>query len=216
MFQYSSPVFHNEYVRGLWDYFYCTTDYFIYKMHKYITWVTGVPTINLSIITRYHILYFPISGILNFPAPSWKLWLAHGALRAWYIWFYRNLTGNSRKRYDTFANYGDLFPVTQQQFVSRPYRGGREQTKSRRGFQSHRIEDKRRKEGAKTLDKVQDLVKQTLYPGMKGDDDLLAKIGEAHTLKAITLTITTGAIGFGLCHLNFIAVTYHEIAVPSV
>lgn len=78
------------------------------------------------------------------------------------------------------------------------------------------MEDKRRKEGAKTLDKVQDLVKQTLNPGMKSGDELLARIGENHTLKAITLTITTRAIGFGLCHLSFIAVSYHEINVPSI
>ncbi|CAB3241896.1 unnamed protein product [Arctia plantaginis] len=47
-------------------------------------------------------------------------------------------------------------------------------------------------------------------------EDLLARIGEAHTLKAITLSITTRAIRFGLAHLSFIAVSYHEIAVPSV
>ncbi|CAH2108764.1 unnamed protein product [Euphydryas editha] len=78
------------------------------------------------------------------------------------------------------------------------------------------METKRRTEGAKTLDKIQDLVKTTLNPGVKTCDELAARIGKTYTLKAVTLSITTRAIGFGLAHLSFIAVSYHEIAVPSI
>lgn len=78
------------------------------------------------------------------------------------------------------------------------------------------MENKRKIEGAKTTVGIDTMIKSTLHPGAKSDDDLLAKIGENHNLKAITLTITTRGIGFGLCHLNFIAVSYHEIVVPNV
>lgn len=60
------------------------------------------------------------------------------------------------------------------------------------------------------------MIKSTLHPGAKSGDELLAKIGENQVLKSITLTITTRGIGFGLCHLNFIAVSYHEIQAPNV
>lgn len=126
-----------------------------------------------------------------------------------------NPTGPSRQRYNTFETYGNLFPPVQRG-QSRPQRRGRGQTRSRQGFQTARMDNKTRTEGAKTMDKVQDMIKSTLHPGVKSGDDLLIKIGENHTLKAITLSITTRAIGFGLCHLNFIAVSYHEVVVPSV
>ncbi|CAH2088631.1 unnamed protein product [Euphydryas editha] len=128
-----------------------------------------------------------------------------------------NPTGNGRNRYDTFAGYGNLFPPQNvQRGPPRPPRRGRGQTRARQIFQSQRMETKRRTEGAKTLDKIQDLVKTTLNPGVKTCDELAARIGETYTLKAITLSITTRAIGFGLAHLSFIAVSYHEIAVPSI
>lgn len=60
------------------------------------------------------------------------------------------------------------------------------------------MEDKRQIEGSKTLSKVQDMIKSTLNPGLKSSEELLVRIGESHTLKAITLTITTRSIGFGL------------------
>lgn len=66
------------------------------------------------------------------------------------------------------------------------------------------------------MNQVKDVIKSTLHPGANSSEDLLAKIGETHTLKTITLSISTRAIGFGICHLNFIAVTYNELQVPNV
>lgn len=125
-----------------------------------------------------------------------------------------NLPGASRQRYNVYESYGNLFPPSRG--ASRPPRRGRGQTRSRQGFQTARMENKRKIEGAKTTVGIDTMIKSTLHPGAKSDDDLLAKIGENHNLKAITLTITTRGIGFGLCHLNFIAVSYHEIVVPNV
>lgn len=126
-----------------------------------------------------------------------------------------NLTGGNRQRYNVYEGYGNLFPIANRG-VPRPPRRGRGQTRSRQNYQNVRIEAKRRVEGAKTTAGIDAMIKTTLHPGARSSDDLLAKIGENHTLKAITLSITTRGIGLGLCHLNFIAVSYHEITVPSV
>lgn len=126
-----------------------------------------------------------------------------------------NLTGGNRQRYDVYGGYAGLLPPSARG-MSRPPRRGRGQTRSRQGFQTARVEEKRRTEGAKTVAKISDMIKTSLHPGAKSSEDVLAKIGENQTLKAITLSITTRGIGLGLCHLNFIAVSYHEIVVPSV
>lgn len=129
--------------------------------------------------------------------------------------FDENPTGGNCQRYNVYESYGNLFPVANRG-IPRPPRRGREQTRSRQGYQTARVEMKRRTEGAKTTAGIDAMIKSTLHPGAKSSDEVLAKIGENHTLKAITLTITTRGIGLGLCHLSFIAVSYHEIVVPSV
>lgn len=126
-----------------------------------------------------------------------------------------NLTGGNRQRYNVYESSGNLFPIANRG-IPRPPRRGRGQTRSRQGYQTARVETKRRNEGAKTTIGIDAMIKSTLHPGAKSSDDVLAKIGENQTLKAITLTITTRGIGLGLCHLSFIAVSYHEIVVPSV
>lgn len=126
-----------------------------------------------------------------------------------------NPSGAGRQRYDVYSGYGNLFQAPSRG-VSRPPRRGRGQTKSRQGYQTNRVENKRRTEGEKTTTGIDAMIKSTLHPGAKSSDEVLAKIGEHHTLRAITLSITTRGIGFGLCHLSYIAVSYHEIAVPSI
>lgn len=125
-----------------------------------------------------------------------------------------NLTRpRGRPQFNPFEQYAHLFPPPGSHSRNR---GGRGQTRARRNYQQTRIDNKRIVEGARTTEKINDVIRATLHPGATSSEDLLAKIGETHTLKAITLSISTRAIGFGLCHLNFIAVTYNEIQIPNV
>ncbi|CAK1591722.1 unnamed protein product [Parnassius mnemosyne] len=111
--------------------------------------------------------------------------------------FDENPTGANRQRYNVYESYGNLFSVVNRG-VPRPPRRGCGQTRSRQGYQTARVETKRRIEGAKTTVGIDAMIKSTLHPGAKSSDDLLSKIGENHTLKAITLTITTRGIGLVL------------------
>lgn len=60
----------------------------------------------------------------------------------------------------------------------------------------------------------QDELRKQLMVGTSSADDALARLGETQTLKAITLSITTRGIGFGICQTLFTAVTINENIIP--
>lgn len=74
----------------------------------------------------------------------------------------------------------------------------------------------RRAKGADTMFNLQEEIRRKMFVGTN-EEDALARLSEQQTLKAITLSITTRGIGFGICHLTFISISYHEtIQVPNI
>lgn len=96
-------------------------------------------------------------------------------------------------------------------------RGRGRGSNSRQHYQKSRVDKLREDRGAKTMAALQERLNADLYVGTHGENDTLAKLEQAQTLKSITLSITTRAIGFNLCHLVRLCVNYGErIAIPSI
>lgn len=60
----------------------------------------------------------------------------------------------------------------------------------------------------------QEDLKKLLFVGTHGEEDALARLGEAQQLRAITLSITTRSIGFGIAQTMFTAITINENILP--
>ncbi|CAH0404107.1 unnamed protein product [Chilo suppressalis] len=90
------------------------------------------------------------------------------------------------------------------------------QTKSRQTYQRGRVDQMRQQKGKVTMDNLQNELRAKLFVG-SNENDALARLSEQQTLKAITLSITTRGIGIGICHLSYIAISYHtNIQIPSI
>ncbi|CAB3221954.1 unnamed protein product [Arctia plantaginis] len=95
-------------------------------------------------------------------------------------------------------------------------RGRGRQSRGRQIYQRGRVTTMRRTKGADAMAILQEKIREKMYVG-SNEEDALNRLSEQQTLKAITLSITTRGIGFGICHLTFISISYYEnIRVPSM
>lgn len=117
----------------------------------------------------------------------------------------------------TYTGYGQPIPDgfhRRDDFEKRSNLRGKRGNKAR----SHnRMEEFRRVKSTEYADAYQEEIRKTLLVGVHGEDDALARLGEAQQLRACTLSITTRGIGFGLCQTMFTAITINEnIILPSI
>lgn len=74
----------------------------------------------------------------------------------------------------------------------------------------------REQEGAETLRRDEERIKQSLFVGI-AEEDVLKRLAESQGPKSVTLFITTPGIGLSLCHLAYISRNYREqTVVPSI
>jgi hypothetical protein len=126
----------------------------------------------------------------------------------------QNFTGfNSNVPMNTVSGQQQFAPVQQ-----RRGRGGRGRgSASRSSYNFKRKEKFREDKGDREVQLDQERIKDKLFVGTAGEDDALARLQESQTLKAITLSITTRGIGFGLCHLVFLSSSYNNrITIPNI
>lgn len=79
------------------------------------------------------------------------------------------------------------------------------------------MDELRDRRGNEFQKQQKDLIRAELGAGLSGVDEILNRIQEEQTLKAITLSITTRGIGFGICDLLYLSNSYQEtIQIPDV
>ncbi|KAK4882267.1 hypothetical protein RN001_005586 [Aquatica leii] len=76
----------------------------------------------------------------------------------------------------------------------RPRRGG---GPSRQNFQKNRVSEFRSTQNNITEADLAEDLRRKLFPGVKNGQSAMERLDEVNTLRAITLTVTTRAIGFG-------------------
>lgn len=79
-------------------------------------------------------------------------------------------------------------------------RGGRS-SRGMRSYQEHRVQTYRKQQSKITEDNLSEELKKKLFPGVKDGQTASERLEAVNTFKAITLTVTTRAIGFGTMHI---------------
>lgn len=102
----------------------------------------------------------------------------------------------------------------QNQFQSQQFQQQIKQKSSRKQRSFNRMEKFRKEKSTINDEAYQADLKKQLLVGTSSVDDALARLGETQQLKAITLSITTRGIGFGICQTMFTTVTINENIVP--
>lgn len=92
-------------------------------------------------------------------------------------------------------------------------KGGRRPTGGRRVYNTTRMEDYRAKQSLITEAQLSEELKKKLFPGVKNEQTASERLEAVNTMKAITLCVTTRAIGFGTVNVFIAMFEFNNVPV---
>ncbi|CAH0562794.1 unnamed protein product [Brassicogethes aeneus] len=119
------------------------------------------------------------------------------------------VTANVAEQYDTVRK--QLPPFKQRDRPSQVSRG-----RGRQSYQNSREEKFRQQKSANTSFDLSESLRKKLLPDVKDSESAIDRHEAVATLKAITIFVTTRAIGFGTAHLFSILFEFNNVPVNGI